>query len=52
LGSRITGDRKRKNGILQNRIYIGKIVHERTSKVAEPTNPKGKDQTQCGRGTD
>lgn len=38
--STIAGDRQRKNGILQNRIYIGKIVHERTSKVADPRTRK------------
>ncbi|MBA4092287.1 MAG: recombinase family protein [Sphingobium sp.] len=38
--STIGGDRQRKNGILQNRIYIGKIVHERTSKVADPRTRK------------
>lgn len=38
--STILGDRQRKNGMLQNRIYIGKIVHERTSKVADPRTRK------------
>lgn len=38
--STIAGDRQRKNGILQNQIYIGKIVHERTSKVADPRTRK------------
>ena len=38
--STINGDRQRKNGMLQNRIYIGRIVHERTSKVADPRTRK------------
>lgn len=38
--STIAGDRQRKNGMLQNRIYIGKIVHDRTSKVADPRTRK------------
>ena len=36
--STINGDRKRRNGILQNRLYAGEIVHARTSKVTEPTS--------------
>lgn len=32
----IAGDRKRQNGILQNRIYIGMIVHDRTRKISDP----------------
>ncbi|HEV2865461.1 MAG TPA: recombinase family protein [Allosphingosinicella sp.] len=38
--STIQGDRQRKNGILQNRLYVGEIVHARTSKVAEPRTRK------------
>lgn len=34
--STISGDRKRGNGILQNQLYIGRLVHNRTSKVIEP----------------
>lgn len=34
--STIYGDRKRKNGILQNRLYIGKLVFNRTRKVLDP----------------
>lgn len=29
-------DRTRGNGLLQNQLYIGRIVHNRTSKVVEP----------------
>lgn len=47
--STITGDRVRKNGMLQNQLYVGRIVHNRTSKVVEPktraqrirANPEG-----------
>lgn len=35
-GSTITGDRQRQNGMLQNRLYIGELVHNRTSKVTDP----------------
>lgn len=35
-GSTIGGDRQRQNGMLQNRIYIGELVHNRTSKVTDP----------------
>lgn len=38
--STINGDRKRKNGMLQNRLYVGKIVHERTSKITDPRTRK------------
>lgn len=38
--STINGDRKRKNGILQNQLYIGRIVHERTSKITDPKTRK------------
>ncbi|MEP2103054.1 MAG: recombinase family protein [Parasphingorhabdus sp.] len=34
--STINGDRKRKNGMLQNQLYIGKLVHQRTSKRTDP----------------
>jgi len=34
--STIYGDEKRKNGILQNRLYIGQLVLNRTSKVLHP----------------
>ncbi|WBH17052.1 recombinase family protein [Sphingomonas radiodurans] len=33
----INGDGKRGNGILRNELYIGRLVHNRTSKVVEPT---------------
>jgi DNA invertase Pin-like site-specific DNA recombinase len=36
----IRPDRTRGNGMLQNQIYIGKIVHNRTSKVLEPVSRK------------
>ncbi len=47
--STIQGDAKRGNGILLNRLYVGEIVHNRTSKIVEPmtrkvrirTNPLG-----------
>ena len=35
--STIAGDRIRKNGMLQNQLYIGVLVHERTSKIPDPT---------------
>ena len=34
--STLYGDRKRKNGILQNRLYIGQLVFGRTRKVMDP----------------
>ena len=33
-------DRTRGNGLLQNRLYAGRIVHGRTSKITEPTTRK------------
>jgi DNA invertase Pin-like site-specific DNA recombinase len=33
----ILGDRQRQNGMLNNRLYAGVIVHNRTSKVVNPT---------------
>lgn len=38
--STIAGDKKRKNGILNNRIYIGKLIIRRTKKVRHPTTRK------------
>ena len=38
--STIYGDRKRKNGILQNRLYIGQLVFNRTRKVYDPRTRK------------
>lgn len=38
--STIYGDRKRKNGILQNRLYVGTIVFNRTRKVIDPKTRK------------
>ncbi|HWT12260.1 MAG TPA: recombinase family protein [Allosphingosinicella sp.] len=38
--STIAGDRRRRNGMLQNRLYVGEIVHARTSKVPEPRTRK------------
>jgi site-specific DNA recombinase len=32
----ISGDRVRKNGMLQNQLYAGRLVHNRTSKIIEP----------------
>ena len=32
----ILGGRKRGNGLLRNRLYIGELVHNRTSKIVEP----------------
>lgn len=32
----ISGDRIRKNGLLQNQLYIGRLVHNRTSKRTDP----------------
>lgn len=32
----IQGDRKRQNGMLKNRLYIGELVHARTSKLVNP----------------
>ena len=40
LAGSIVGDRKRRNGILQNRIYIGQLVHNRSTKVANPKTRK------------
>jgi site-specific DNA recombinase len=34
--STINGDRQRKNGMLQNRLYAGVLVHNRTTKVTDP----------------
>jgi site-specific DNA recombinase len=39
-GSTINGDRKRQNGILQNRLYAGELVHNRTSKLIDPRTRK------------
>jgi site-specific DNA recombinase len=36
VATTISGDKKRKNGILHNRIYLGVLVHNRTSKVRDP----------------
>jgi site-specific DNA recombinase len=36
VATTISGDKKRKNGILHNRIYLGILIHNRTSKVQEP----------------
>lgn len=38
--STIHGDRKRQNGMLQNRLYAGVLVHNRTSKVVDPRSRK------------
>ncbi|WP_196801619.1 recombinase family protein [Sphingomonas melonis] len=32
----ISGDRKRQNGMLNNRLYIGELIVNRTSKIANP----------------
>ncbi|MFW2829912.1 recombinase family protein [Sphingomonas sp. ID0503] len=34
--STIHGDRIRQNGMLQNRLYVGEIVHNRTRKIVDP----------------
>ncbi|KZE09148.1 MULTISPECIES: recombinase family protein [Sphingomonas] len=36
----ILGDRQRQNGMLNNRVYAGVLVHNRTSKVVNPTTRK------------
>jgi site-specific DNA recombinase len=36
----IAGDRQRQNGILQNRLYAGVLVHNRTRKVTDPKSRK------------
>lgn len=35
-GTTLRPDRTRGNGLLQNQLYIGRIVHNRTSKLIEP----------------
>ena len=40
VATTISGDKKRKNGILQNRLYLGMLIHNRTSKVYEPVSRK------------
>ncbi|RHW18165.1 recombinase family protein [Sphingomonas gilva] len=35
-GSTIIGGKKRGDGTLRNRLYVGELVHNRTSKVVEP----------------
>jgi site-specific DNA recombinase len=32
----ILGGRKRADGMLRNRLYVGELVHDRTSKIVEP----------------
>ena len=39
-GSTIYGDRKRKNGILQNQLYVGKLIFNRTRKIVDPRTRK------------
>lgn len=34
--STLYGDRKRKNGILQNQLYIGRLIFGRTRKITDP----------------
>jgi len=38
--STINGDRQRLNGMLQNQLYAGILVHNRTSKVTDPRSRK------------
>lgn len=38
--STLYGDRKRRNGILQNQLYIGKLVFNRTRKLVDPRTRK------------
>jgi site-specific DNA recombinase len=40
VATTISGDKKRKNGILHNRIYLGILTYNRTSKVYEPKSRK------------
>ena len=40
LASTIVGGRKRQTGILYNRIYIGQLVHNRSTKVEDPKTRK------------
>jgi site-specific DNA recombinase len=40
VATTISGDKKRKNGILHNRIYRGDLIHNRTSKVHDPKSRK------------
>ncbi len=42
VATTISGDKKRKNGILHNRIYLGILLHNRTSKIREPVSRKEK----------
>lgn len=39
-GSTILGDRQRKNGMLNNWLYAGVLVHNRTSKIVDPRTRK------------
>jgi len=36
----MNSDHKHQNGMLQNQLYIGCLVHNRTSKVTEPVTRK------------
>lgn len=38
--STINGDLQRQNGMLQNQLYVGRMVHNRTSKIIEPLSRK------------
>lgn len=40
--STIAGDRKRRDGMLQNQLYAGRIVHQRTSKVVDPRSRRSR----------
>jgi site-specific DNA recombinase len=40
VATTISGDKKRKNGILHNRLYLGMLIHNRTSKIQEPMSRK------------
>jgi site-specific DNA recombinase len=40
LASTINGDRARQNGMINNQLYAGLLVHNRTSKVVDPTTRK------------
>ncbi len=40
VATTISGDKKRKNGILHNRVYLGVLIHNRTTKVRDPMRRK------------
>ena len=40
VATTISGDKKRQNGLLHNQIYLGNLIHNRTSKVRDPQTRK------------